>query len=67
QDLERAREVFGRTELVLVRGTEDRGLTEELAEKERTALDSVDIRYRVVGYDGGHDIDSDVLGRLAAE
>lgn len=67
QDLERAREVFGRTELVLVRGTEDRGLTEELAEKERAALDSVDVRYRVVGYDGGHDIDADVLGRLAAE
>lgn len=67
QDLELAAEVFAHTDLVLVRGHADPGLTEELAEKERRALESAGVPYRVVPYAGGHEIDAELLGRLAAD
>lgn len=67
QDLERASRVFARTELVLVRGDADPGLNEELAQRERAALDEAGVSYRLVPYEGGHEIDSEVLARLAEE
>lgn len=67
QDLERAAEVFSDTELVLVRGGEDPGLTEELDEKERAALEAESIPHRIVRYDGGHEIDAETLRALAAD
>jgi predicted esterase len=66
-DLERAAEVFSRTELVLVRGADDPALTQDLAEQERDALDRAGIAYRVVAYAGGHEIDSDTLKLVAGE
>ncbi len=65
QDLDRAADVFARTELVLVRGDEDRALTEESAEKERSVLASAGVGYRVVQYAGGHEIDPRTLKGIA--
>lgn len=67
QDAERASEVFARTELVLVRGDADPGLTDELSARERTVLDEAGVPHRVVRYEGGHEIDGTVLARLAEE
>lgn len=65
-DVERARDVFSRTELVLVRGDEDPGLTEELAAAERATLEGASIPHRLVRYAGGHEIDPGTLAQLAA-
>ena len=65
QDLERGRQVFAGTELVLVRGDADPGLTDELARREREVLDGAEIPYRLVPYTGGHDIDAETLQSLA--
>lgn len=65
-DLARAAAVFSKAELVLVRGEEDPGLTEELAAAERRSLEAGRIPHRVVSYAGGHDIDSVTLGDLAS-
>jgi len=64
-DVERARDVFSDTELVLVRGDEDPGLTDALADAERTTLEGASIPYRLVGYAGGHEIDPSTLVELA--
>jgi len=65
-DLARAGEVFSEADLVLVRGDEDPGLTDELAAKERAALEGGRIPHRLVTYEGGHDIDPATLAGLAA-
>jgi predicted esterase len=67
QDLERAADVFGRTELALVRGEEDPGLTAELDGKERELLESAGVAWRTVRYAGGHEIDPTTLRELAGE
>jgi predicted esterase len=58
--------VFARTELILVRGDEDPGLTEELAAAERATLEGAGIPHRLLGYRGGHEIDPGTLVELAA-
>jgi predicted esterase len=63
-DLARAGEVFSEAELVLVRGDDDPGLTEELAAAERQALEAGRIPSRLVRYAGGHEIDPDALRNL---
>jgi predicted esterase len=64
-DLERAAQVFSRTDLVLVRGDEDPGFTPDLAQSERVALEGAGIRYRTITYSGGHEIDPATLGLVA--
>jgi predicted esterase len=63
-DLARAADVFSAAELLLVRGDEDPGLTEELAAAERQALEAGGIPHRTVTYAGGHEIDSAALKDL---
>lgn len=65
-DLERAADVFSRTELVLVRGDEDPALTAELREAERKRLEGAGIAYRTVHYSGGHEIHGETLRLLAS-
>jgi predicted esterase len=64
-DVERAASVFARTDLVLVRGDEDPGLTPDLAQSEREVLEGAGIPYRTVTYSGGHEIDPETLGEIA--
>lgn len=60
-----ARRLAG-VEVVLVRGQRDRAVGEERAEKERAALEAAGVGYRVVTYDGGHDIYPGPLRALAS-
>lgn len=63
-DLARAADRLAEAELVLVRGDEDPGLTEELAAAERQALAAGRIPHRLVTYAGGHEIDAVALKDL---
>jgi len=65
-DLARAAAALADTELVLVRGRSDRSVGEERAREEVARLTAARIAYRAVAYDGGHDIDAETLGALAA-
>jgi predicted esterase len=65
-DVERARDAFSRTELVLVRGDQDPGLNPELAAAERATLEGAGIPHRIVTYSGGHEIDAATLADIAA-
>ena len=64
-DMERARPVLAGTELLLVRGAEDPGLDEALADQEAGRLEAAGIDYRTVAYGGGHEIDPETLAWLA--
>ena len=63
-DLERAGEALRSVDVVLVRGTEDRAISDALAERERGQLAKAGVEYRVVEYGGGHEIDRDALMAL---
>jgi predicted esterase len=67
QDLERGARIFSDTELILVRGDEDPGLADELAERERDQLESAHIPHRIVRYEGGHEIEPEALLQLVAD
>lgn len=63
-----ARARLGGLDLVLVRGDADRALADPArAEAEAGQLAEAGLGPRMVRYAGGHDIDPDVLGRLAAD
>lgn len=64
-DFSRVGAVLAGTELVLVRGSDDPGLTRELAERERAALVGAGIGHRTVEYIGGHEIEPATLEWLA--
>ena len=54
-------------DLVLVRGVADRAVSDRRAEEQRRRLDDVGVRYRELSYDGGHDIDPELLEALRGE
>lgn len=64
-DLVAAHAAFGRLDLFVVRGEEDRALAPRLVQEERDRLEGAGIRYELVTYPGGHDIDQEALGALA--
>lgn len=65
--MERAAEALAGVDVVMVRGREDRALSPRLAEEEEERLRAAGIQYRTVEYDGGHEIDPEVLLGLADE
>jgi len=65
-DLDRASEALRGVELILVRGSKDRAVSDALAERERGQLSQAGLEYRLVEYPAGHDIDGDTLIALAA-
>lgn len=60
-DLDRARDAFSKVELTLVRGRQDGALAPRLVTEERSRLDQAGLRYDLVEYEGGHDIDAETL------
>lgn len=64
-DLPRAADSFAGIDVVMVRGDGDRALSPRLVEEEADRLATAGIDYRMVRYDGGHDIDADTLQALA--
>lgn len=63
-DMPRAAAALSSTELVMVRGAEDRSLGAELAGNDARRLSEAAIAHRVVRYRGGHDIDEETLKEL---
>lgn len=64
-DMERAARSLEGVELVLVRGSDDAAVEAARAEEERSRLADAGVAYRVVTYEGGHDIDAAALRALA--
>jgi len=64
-DMQMAGASFEHTELLIVRGTEDGALNEELRAREEASLDAAGIAHRFVSYEGGHDIHAETLKELA--
>ncbi|MEE2897851.1 MAG: phospholipase [Gemmatimonadota bacterium] len=64
-DMAKARAALADTELLIVRGTEDPALNETLRAQEQERLEASRIAYRLVSYDGGHDIHAETLAQLA--
>lgn len=53
-------------EVVLVAGTADQYATPDRLARDRATLEAHAVRHRVVTFDGGHHIDTRILGRLFA-
>lgn len=66
-DMERAAERLEGVELVLVRGDADRAVDRERAEAERKALEEAGIAFRILRYEGGHDVYPEPLRALAGD
>jgi len=67
-DLERARQAWERTDVVLVRGSRDRALADSArARSEADALSAAALTVREIAYAGGHDIDQGTLRALLAQ
>ena len=64
-DMQMAGAAFEHTELLIVRGTADGALNEELRAREEASLDAAGIAHRFVSYEGGHDIHAETLKELA--
>ena len=64
-DLDAARAALADTEVLIVRGTEDPGIDENLRAREQASLEAAGIPHRLVSYEGGHDIHLDTLSELA--
>jgi predicted esterase len=65
-DMQMASAALEHTELLIVRGTEDLALSEQLRAQEQGRLDAAGIAYRFVSYEGGHDIHAETLAELAS-
>jgi predicted esterase len=65
-DLNEAAAFFRDVELVLVYGTRDQYAEEGFIDKYRTTLDSHNVPYRVVSFEGGHRMDRDTLNSLSS-
>lgn len=66
-DLARARERLAHARLTLVMGTHDRFAGESELAAQEARLRAADIPFRTIRYDGGHEIDPEVLAALARE
>jgi predicted esterase len=64
-DVARAPAALSGVDVVLVRGDQDPGLRQDLAESEKKTLEEAGIAYRIVTYAGGHEIDSATLHSIA--
>ncbi len=64
-DTVRAADVLTSVDVVMVRGQEDRALSEDLAAEEAARLAAAGIVYRTIAYPGAHDIDQGALMSLA--
>lgn len=64
-DPPRATRALSGVEVILVRGSRDPVLERDAAEKEEAWLRRQGIRFRIEGYDGGHEIDPRLLTELA--
>jgi len=64
-DMETAARRLEGVDVVLVRGSRDRAVGKERAAREREALEATGIRYRVLSYEGGHDVYPAPLRALA--
>ena len=65
-DMQKASTALADAELIIVRGTEDPSLDEELRLQEEARLERAGIAHRFVSYAGGHDIDQETLTALAS-
>ena len=64
-DMDRASASLADVDLILARGRRDPIFKDGLAGPAMESLDAAGIAYRVVEYDGGHDIDQRLLGEIA--
>lgn len=64
-DMSRAARRLDGVELILVRGAEDRAVGEKRVAEERARLEAAGIAFRLVEYDGSHDIDEATLREIA--
>ena len=64
-DLSAQRERFARLDLTLVAGTRDEFITPKILDRETQRLDAEGIPFRVVRFEGGHEIDASVLRQVA--
>ena len=64
-DLSARRERFARLDLTLVAGTRDEYITAKILDREKRRLASEEIPFRVVTFEGGHEIDPAVLRQVA--
>lgn len=64
-DLSAERERFSRLDLTLVAGTRDHFITKKILDREKQRLESHAIPFRLVTFEGGHEIDETVLRQLA--
>jgi predicted esterase len=63
-DLSAARERFSGLELTLVAGRRDQFITSKILERDQARLEAHGIPFRAVTFDGGHEIDQEVLGQV---
>jgi len=64
-DLSAQRERFARLDLTLVAGTRDEYITAKILDREKRRLGTEGIPFRVVSFEGGHEIDPAVLRQVA--
>lgn len=64
-DMDRAVSALAGVEVLLARGSRDGVFEEGLGDDEKTRLDESGLKYRVVEYEGGHEIDPRLLMELA--
>lgn len=64
-DLAAARERLGRVQIILVVGRRDTYITEKIVAREENRLREHGIPCRVVWFEGGHELDADVLRDVA--
>lgn len=61
-----ARERLALTTLTIVVGARDPAVDDRISASNRERLDAAGLSYRLIGYDGGHDLDSATLREVAA-
>ena len=59
------RERFARLDLTLVTGTRDQFITPKILDREKQRLESYAIPFRLVTFDGGHELNETTLRQLA--
>jgi predicted esterase len=66
-DRSESRDRLSRVRLTLVVGSRDEFVTPKVLARDTGRLDAAGVRYSVVRYEGGHEIDAKVLGQLTAD
>jgi predicted esterase len=64
-DLSTERERFAALDLTLVAGTRDQFITSKILDQAKQRLEAHAIPFRLVTFEGGHEIDEDVLRQIA--